>query len=190
MSLPTELGLIVSSLGGGVLVTVIGYYTPFLITGSVSSTVGAGLLTTLHPSSGLGPALGYQIVLSFGIGLGLQNAMLVPQMAVGPEHTVMAITTLSFMQTLSSSISLTIGETVFHSRLVANLRLSAPSVHSAVVEEGATLLREKVSAGLLPGVLEAYSRAITQMFYMGVVMCGLSFVASASLRWKRVPSGT
>lgn len=119
--------------------------------------------------------------------VGLQNAILVPQMAVGPEHTVMAITTFSFMQTLSSSISLAIGEALFHSRLVANLRLSAPSVQSAAIEEGATLLRETVSAVVLPGVLEAYSRSITQMFYMCVVMCGLALFASASLRWKRVP---
>jgi hypothetical protein len=35
-------------------VVAVGYYTPFLIVGSVVASAGAGLLTTLSPGSGTG----------------------------------------------------------------------------------------------------------------------------------------
>ena len=186
MSLPTELGIIAASLAGGFLVTVLGYYTPFLITSSAISSIGAGLLSTLVPSSGLGKSLGYQVVMSVGIGLGFQNAMLVPQVALAPEDTIMAIATLSFAHSFASSISLTIGQTVFHNGLVRNLREMAPSVDAGLVREGATQLRERVSGKMLEPVLRAYSLAVTQTFYVGLALCLLSLLGSASLQWLPV----
>ncbi|KAL4811155.1 putative efflux pump antibiotic resistance protein [Aspergillus unguis] len=187
--LPTQLGMVIASLAGGVLVTVLRYYTPFLIVSSLMAIVGAGLLSTLHPSSGLASIIGYQVVLSVGIGLGAQNAMVVPSVVCAPGDTVMAIAMLCFLQMLSSSVALSLAQTVFHSRLVANLAHSVPSVDSALVEQGATLLRDgdRVPADLLPSVLQAYSEAVSQTFYVGVAMCALSLLGSASMQWKRVP---
>ncbi|OQE47447.1 hypothetical protein PENCOP_c001G01603 [Penicillium coprophilum] len=185
--LPTQLGMVIASLTGGILVTVFRYYTPFLIISSLMAVAGASLLSSLHPSSSLANILGFQVVLSFGIGLGAQNAMVVPSVVCAPDDVIMAIATLCFLQMLSSSIALTIGQTVFHNRLVGNLRSSAPSMDVSLVAEGATLLRDRVSSELLQPVLEAYSKAVTQTFYVGVAMCALSLLGSASMQWKRVP---
>ncbi|KAJ5714411.1 efflux pump antibiotic resistance protein [Penicillium malachiteum] len=186
MSLPTELGYVVSSLVGGVLVTLVGYYTPFLIVSSMGSAIGAGLLSTLHPSSGLGPILGYQVVLSASVGIGAQSANLVPQVAVTPEDTTMAITTFVVIQSLCNSVSLPLAQSVFHNRLLHNLRVDAPSVDPLIVEMYTTRLRQILPPRLLRIVLEAYSRSITQTFYVGVAMCALSFFGSASLDWESV----
>lgn len=186
MSLPTELGYVVSSLVGGVLVTLVGYYTPFLVASSIGSAIGAGLLSSLHPSSGLGPILGYQVVLSASAGIGAQSANLVPQVTVPPEDITMAITTFVVVRLLCSSISLPIAQSVFHNRLLHNLRVGAPSVDPSVVERYTTRLPEVVPPRLLEAVLEAYSRAITQTFYVGVAMCALSLFGSASLEWEPV----
>ncbi|PYI26040.1 permease of the major facilitator superfamily [Aspergillus indologenus CBS 114.80] len=185
--LPTQLGMVAASLAGGILVTVVRYYTPFLIVSSLMAVAGAGLLSSLRPASGLGSILGYQVVLSVGIGLGAQNAMVVPSVVCAPGDVAMAIATLCFLQMLSSSIALTLAQTVFHSRLVANLAHRAPSVDSGLVEQGATRLRERVPADLLPSVVGAYSQAVSETFYVGVAMCALSLLGSASMQWKRVP---
>ncbi|PWY88166.1 putative efflux pump antibiotic resistance protein [Aspergillus heteromorphus CBS 117.55] len=185
--LPTQLGVVIASLAGGVLVTFVGYYTPFLIISSLMAVAGAGILSSLHPSSSLASILGYQVVLSLGIGLGSQNAMVVPSVVCAPDDVVTAIAMLCFLQMLSSSVALSIGQTVFHNRLVANLHRSAPSVDPSLVEEGATLLRDRVPSELLPSVLGAYSKAVSQTFYVGVAMCALSLLGSASMQWKRVP---
>lgn len=170
----------------GVLVTLTGYYTPFLIASSVITTVGAGLLSTLYPSSALSSCLGYQVVLSVGIGLGLQNAMLVPQVTVAAENVIQATALLWFVQTLSSSIVLSVAESVFNNRLVENLRISAPLVNPLDVGKTASRLQDNVPSEYLGDVLGAYSRAITQTFYIGVAMCALSIAGSASLQWLSV----
>ncbi|PKY07850.1 putative efflux pump antibiotic resistance protein [Aspergillus campestris IBT 28561] len=186
-TLPLQLGLVIASLAGGILVSLVGYYTPFLIVSSAMSAVGAGLLSMLHPSSSLAQILGFQIVLSVGLGLGAQNIMIIPAVIFSSTDVVMAIATICFVQTLASSVAVTIGQSVFHNRLLENLRVSAPSADRSLVEEGATLLRENIAPDLLPSVLGAYSRAVSQTFYAGVAMCALSFFGSLVLQWKRVP---
>lgn len=187
MILPTELGVTMAALAGGVLISVVGYYTPFLITSSVLSTVGAGLLTTLHASSGLGPCLGYQVIMSVGFGLGFQQTMLIPQVVFTGTDSVIALAILPFVQTLSGSISLTIAENVFRNRLASSVQDRAPSLDpSAVLDGGATVIRDQVPARLLPDVLEAYSHALTQTFYVCVAMSALSLLGSASLQWKSI----
>ncbi|KAJ5384418.1 efflux pump antibiotic resistance protein [Penicillium concentricum] len=98
----------------------------------------------------------------------------------------MAIATLCFLQMLSSSIALIIGQTVFHNRLLENLRSSAPSVDS-LVGEGATLLWDRVPSELLESVLRVYRKTVMQTFYVGVAMCALSLLGSASIQGKQVP---
>lgn len=181
------MGLVIASLAGGILVSLVGYYTPFLIVSSAVSAVGAGLLSMLHPSSTLAQILGFQVVLSVGLGLGAQNIMVIPGVIFSSNDVVMAIATICFVQTLASAVSVTIGQSVFHNRLVENLRVSAPSADRSLVEEGATLLRENIPPDLLPSVLGAYSRAVSQTFYAGVAMCALSFFGCLVLQWKRVP---
>jgi hypothetical protein len=66
MNLPMILGLVVISMVAGSLVTVFGYYAPFMILSAVLTSIGAGLITTFKAinqngsdtSSSLVPDLG------------------------------------------------------------------------------------------------------------------------------------
>lgn len=84
-----------------------------MIVSSVISSIGAGILSTMSPTSGLGPCLGYQVLLSVDLGLGIEHTMLIPQVVFAADSTIMAISVLSFLETLSTSISLAIGESLF-----------------------------------------------------------------------------
>ncbi|KAJ5354281.1 hypothetical protein N7541_006845 [Penicillium brevicompactum] len=184
MLLPTEVGIVVFALIGGFLVTIVGYYTPLLCLSSILSSTGAGMLSTLQPDSGIGEWLGYQVLLSSGAGLGAQNALLVPQVALPPDDIIMGITLLTFAQVFVGSVALTIGESVFRGRLTSNLGAATSSMEHPLVLEGATVPWEKVPNRLVPAVLEAYNRSISQTFYLGVVMFSLSLLGSVSLQWK------
>lgn len=48
------IGVIVFALGAGGVTMLIGYYSVFLVLGTICMTVGAGLLMTLVPGSGVG----------------------------------------------------------------------------------------------------------------------------------------
>jgi MFS transporter, DHA2 family, glioxin efflux transporter len=70
--LPLLLSVVFSSVCGGVLVTVLGYFTPFMIGGMAVFTVGTGLLSTLAVDTSFGKWFGYQILAGAGLGICLQ----------------------------------------------------------------------------------------------------------------------
>lgn len=77
--LPLLLSCVFSSIIGGGAITVVGWYTPFLLVGSAIFAVGTGLLTTLQVDSSIGKWFGYQVVAGFGIGFGFQIPLLAVQ---------------------------------------------------------------------------------------------------------------
>ncbi|KAK2800909.1 hypothetical protein FQN51_005844 [Onygenales sp. PD_10] len=185
MSLPTMLGLVISSIICGFLVTALGYYTPFLIVSSMVGTVGAGLLTHLKTNSGASQWLGYQVILSVGLGMGAQNAFLIPQVAVPKTELATATAVLTFIQTLTSAIFLAIGQAVFQNQLVNNLAVYAPSISPELVfATGPLRLQYQIPTESLPAVVRAFNAAITEVFYVAVAGCALSVVGPLFLEWK------
>ncbi|KAI0521401.1 MFS general substrate transporter [Xylaria bambusicola] len=183
-NLPSILGLVVFALVGGGLATALGQFVPLLIASSVISSVGAGLLSTLKVDSGIGYWLGYQIIMAAGVGIGAQNVMLTPQVAVPLTDMAMATSILSFSQTLSSSIFLAVAQNVFQNQLIKNLAAQAPEVDAAaVINQGATALRKTVTAEQLPTVLVAYNEAIIQTFYVAVAVSALSVFGPVFMDW-------
>ncbi|KAI1644025.1 MFS transporter [Daldinia loculata] len=183
-NLPSILGLVVFSIIGGGLATVLGLYTPLLIASSAITAVGASLLSTLKVDSTIGYWFGYQIIVAAGAGLGAQNVMLVAQVAVPMADMPMAISILTFTQSLSSSIFLAVAQNIFQNQLIKNLVIRAPEVGSAsVIRGGATALRDTVSPEQLPAVLEAYNDALTQTFYVAVAVSALSIIGPIFMDW-------
>ncbi|KAF9882704.1 hypothetical protein FE257_005512 [Aspergillus nanangensis] len=184
MNLPSILGLVIFSLVGGAIASWIGYYTPLLIASSAITAVGAGMLSTLEVNSSIGYWFGYQVLLAVGAGLGAQNVILVAQAAVPITDMAMATTLLTFTQTLSSAVFLSVGQSVFQNQLIVNLHQYAPSVDaSAVIAGGVTAIRDNVSSKLLPSALAAYNDSIMQTFYVAVAMAALSLVGALCLDW-------
>jgi MFS family permease len=69
---PIILCVTVSTIIAGVLLTRVGYYTPFMIIGMSFLAVGLGLLSTLGIDTTVGQWIGYQIIAGVGAGLNLQ----------------------------------------------------------------------------------------------------------------------
>lgn len=72
-NLPLVLSTTVFSIIAGGATTALGYYTPWMIIGSVLMSIGAGLISTWNPSTKIGAWLGYQIIYGAGIGVGIQS---------------------------------------------------------------------------------------------------------------------
>jgi hypothetical protein len=52
----------------------VGYYLPFIITGTILTSIGTGLISTLISTSSTGKWVGYQIIAGVGRGLAFQMA--------------------------------------------------------------------------------------------------------------------
>ena len=81
--------------------TLLGYYTPFIILGSVVMTIGCGLMELYTVDQADWRAYGFTIVAGAGIGLSLQNSVMAVQ-AVLPQSTVaIGNAAVMFFRTLS-----------------------------------------------------------------------------------------
>lgn len=63
----------------GVLIMIVGYFTPFLSFGSILFAIGAGLVYSLNIGSSSAKYLGYQAILGIGQGLAIQVPVIVCQ---------------------------------------------------------------------------------------------------------------
>jgi hypothetical protein len=67
-TLPLLISVVLASVAGGITVTIIGYFTPFMIAGASIFTIGIGLISTFSPNTSVGQWMGYQIVAGAGVG--------------------------------------------------------------------------------------------------------------------------
>ena len=62
-----------------------------------------------------------------------------------------------------------------------------PGVDAAqIAAAGATSFRSTIPAEYLPGVVEAYNAALTQIFEIALVMACLTTIGSLAMEWKSV----
>lgn len=187
MNLPMILAVVVVSLLAGGLVSACGYYTPFMIASSIIMTIGAGLLTTLEVDSGHPKWIGYQALFGIGLGLGMQQPMIVMQTALKSVDVPCGTAIVMFAQTLGGAIFVSVGQNVFQNQLLQNIAHYAPEANAVkLLSAGATMLRSVVSGPLLDRVLYAYNEAIMQTFYVSVAMSALTLVGPIFIEWLSV----
>ncbi|KAK2626637.1 hypothetical protein QTJ16_003812 [Diplocarpon rosae] len=187
MNIPMVLSLIVLSILSGILVTVIGYYAPFMILSSVFFAIGAGLLSTLTPESDHSKWIGYQCIAGIGIGLGMQQSLIAVQTVLDISLVPIGTSIVIFLQTLGGALFVSIGLNVFTNELVESLGKYAPDVNPLIVLSiGATSLQKDLPADQLPGVKLAYNAALTQAFLVAAVMAALTIIGAAAVEWKSV----
>lgn len=183
-NLPSLIGIVVFAIIAGVLASVIGYYTPFVLISSVLTAIAAGMLSTLEINSGMPEWFGYQVLLAAGVGFGVQNVMLVSQVAVDSEDMAIATSILTFVQTLGGTICLSVAESVFQNRLIQNLLSSLSKEMAALVlQGGATGFRSTVPKAQLPPIMQAYNDAVMQALYVAVATGSISILGPIFMEW-------
>ncbi|KAI9726750.1 MAG: hypothetical protein M1828_000606 [Chrysothrix sp. TS-e1954] len=185
-NLPFLLGLVISTLGAGFAVSKVGYYVPFMIASSILTSIGAGLLTTFTPSTMHPKWIGVQALYGIGIGLAMQAPSVAAQTVLQRKDIPTGISLMFFGRTLGGAIFASVGQTVVNNRLSSGLSKIPGFDASAIVDGGATNVRQIVSGPMLQRVLVVYNNAITHVFYICVAMAVLSAVGAAGMEWKSV----
>lgn len=142
------------------------------------------MLSTLEIHSGMPEWFGYQVLLAAGVGFGVQNVMLVSQVAVDADDMAIATSILTFVQTLGGTVCLSVAESVFQNRLIQNL-LSSLSKETAalVLQGGATGFRSTVPKAQLPPIMHAYNDAVMQALYVAVATGSISILGPIFMEW-------
>ncbi|KAK8070069.1 MFS general substrate transporter [Apiospora phragmitis] len=173
--IPIIAAAVLCSLVSGVVVAKTGHYAPAVFLSALVSAAGAGLLSTITPSSGSGEWIGYQTLVGVGVGLGMQQGAVVVQIGLGPGDIPTAIAAVTLFQALGSAVMLSVTQNVFASRVYAQLHeADGRLTREMITNTGATEIINLAPPGQHDVFRDAFSLAISQCFYVAVAAGALS----------------
>jgi hypothetical protein len=170
----------------GALITVVGWYAPFMWFGSGVFAIGAGMLYTLKVSSPNSHWIGYQILAGFGAGAGVQIPFIAVQVVSSTKDMPTANACVLFFNSLGGALSISIAQNIFVNTLAKEVPKYSSFDPQVVASVGATNLRQYVPPDQLPGVLHGYNNAIVTAFILAIATSCLAFLVSLGQEQKSV----
>jgi EmrB/QacA subfamily drug resistance transporter len=191
---PTESGLLTIPMIGGVLVSSVvigqvisrtGKWKRYMVLGSVLLTIGLALMGTIRYDTSFVLVSIYMFVMGAGVGMVMQNLVLIVQNAVDARQLGTASASVAFFRSLGGTIGVSVMGAVLGSKI------------TSLVTEGLTKLgidpsQTGSSGGAIPDlsilpapvrtVIEsAYGEAIADVFLLAVPLAIISIIAIAFL---------
>ncbi len=185
MTFPMMAGLLVISTIAGALITRFGKWKAFVVTGSILQVIGLFLLGTIHYDTNFALVGVYMFILGAGVGLVMQNMVLVVQNAVPVHELGVASSAVNFFRTL--------GGTAGTAGLGALLAINIPNMIAdrkadlaqamATLGDKAAEVSAQLSSGSLPTIstLPEPVRVIFESVYGDGVAALFAFAAPISL---------
>jgi MFS family permease len=188
MTIPFVLALVIGAIFAGGCTQHFGYYVPFMLASAIIVPIATGLFTTFHTDTGHAKWFGYQVLVGFGIGLGMQQSSMAAQTCLDKIDVPTGVSLMFFGQQLGGTVFVSVGQNVLSSRLIAGLLAAkVPGLDaSMVVNTGATNLRDAVKPEFLAAVLKAYNHAVTTVFAVAVGTSCILIVGAVFMEWKSV----
>ncbi|KAM5527621.1 MFS aflatoxin efflux [Fusarium oxysporum f. sp. phaseoli] len=183
--LPMVLSMVVASMITGILVSKIGYYTPFMIAGVCLMSVGAGLLTTLQVNTEQAKWVGYQFIYGWGLGSTFQAPNLAAQTVLPTRDVPIGTALLFFTQLLGGTIFISVGQNVLNNQLLERLRGVRGFDASFITSSGATTLTD-LPDSIKPTVLFAYNEALRKVYDVGLILTCLTIFGALGMEWRSV----
>ncbi|KAF2112853.1 major facilitator superfamily domain-containing protein [Lophiotrema nucula] len=189
-TIPMILAYVVASIGGGVVVTKVGYYKPLLVASSLLMAVGAGLISTFTKDSGPAQWIGFQVVYGVGLGLGADLPLVAAQTVLSRRQIPRATALLVLFQTLSATVFISVCESIFVNRLGIHLQHLLPDFDlQTLTGVGAVDLISKYDTKGDADLLSAYNSALAETFVVSVVLASITIIGSLAIENGNVKAG-
>lgn len=147
------------------IVSILGFYSPFMIVGGAVAATAAGLMSTFTPHSSVAAWVCFQLLNGVARGMMSQQPLTAVQASVSKEQISVATALIVFSQNFGASLFISLGQTTFENSLLPALKKFAPEVDAAkVASAGATDFKSVVPVSSIPGVLDAFNKALTTTF--------------------------
>jgi EmrB/QacA subfamily drug resistance transporter len=190
LTLPMIAGLLIASIVGGQLISRFGHWKPYLIAGGVLLVAGSSLLSTLQYDTNFVLVSLYMFLLGAGVGVTMQNLVLIVQNTANPAEMGAASSGVAFFRSLGG----TIGVSVMGAALaasVSDLFASRKEALTAAITdlgaEGASVAGQ-LQSGTLPQVSalpdgvrviveDIYAQGIAHSFLIAVPLAVISLIA-------------
>jgi predicted MFS family arabinose efflux permease len=144
--LPMMMGVMVTSIVIGRIITKTGRYRAFPIIGGVTMLVAMLLLTRLDVDTSKGESTIYMVLLGLGMGFLMQTTLLISQNSVELKDMGVASSTATFARSIGGSFGVSLFGAVFTDRMKDDITKSIGPQAAAMVDQG--------GAGFQPGQLD------------------------------------
>ncbi|GJF09425.1 MFS transporter [Mycolicibacterium cyprinidarum] len=184
-TLPMVAGLLLTSIGSGVLVGRTGKYKVFPVAGTAFMTIGFLLMSTMDASTPMLVQSAYLFVLGSGIGMCMQVLILIVQSTVNFSDLGVATSGVTFFRTIGSSFGAAIFGSLFANFLDSRIAgaLAAGGAPPAAAESPQTL--HQLPAQIAAPIVQAYSDSLGMVFFWAAPVAFIGFIVALTL--KQVP---
>jgi EmrB/QacA subfamily drug resistance transporter len=196
--LPMLVGLLVTSITSGRLISRTGRYRWYPLVGTVLVTIALVLLTNLGAQTSLAIVGLYIFIFGAGLGLFMQTLTLIVQNSV-PSHLMgVGTSSVTFFRSMGGAIGASALGAVLTARIAyefphylpkATLASGADKVSQLISSPDALKALKISNPALHEGIIQAYSHAIDRVFLIAVPISLLSVLASLFIRQVKLRTG-
>jgi len=190
MTIPMIAGLLLSSIGVGALITRFGRWKAFLVVGSVFLIAGSYLLSTIHYNTNFALVSLYMLLLGAGVGMTMQNLVLIVQNTSKPTEIGVASSGVTFFRSLGGTIGVSVMGAALATKITELMAEGKDRISSAIMDLGdkGAEIAQGLQGGALPNVAampgtlgvifeDIYAQGISHSFLIAVPFAVLSLIA-------------
>ena len=187
--LPLMAGLLLTSMGSGVLISRWGRYKVFPIAGTAVMTVGMYLLSLMGVGTSAADYTVYMFVLGVGIGGVMQVLVIAVQNVVAYRDLGVATSGATFFRSIGGSFGTAVFGAIFANQLTGNLRryltgVTLPPGFKATAGASPAVL-DRLPPPVHSGFTHAYAASLHTVFLWAVPISAVAFLLTWLL--KEVP---
>lgn len=197
MMLPMVIGMLVTGMAVGFIISKTGRYKIYPLAGMLVTTLGLFLFSRLDVTTSLTRLGIYMFIFGFGLGLVMQVLVLIVQNSFPLKHVGTATSTNNFFRQIGSSIGASLSGSLFIHNMRDNLEQRLPEALAKLGPEGqayAAKFQEGGANSLTPGVvaqlpdpikeavLSSYNDGLTPVFLLMVPLAVVAFVLLLPVR--------
>jgi len=190
MTIPMIAGLLLASVFIGMLISRYGHWKPYLLLGAVLLIAGSYTLSTIHYDTNFVLVSVYMFLLGAGVGMTMQNLVLVVQNTCRPEELGVASSGVTFFRTLGGTIGVSVMGAALSTKVIQLMGDNKENLITAIMSLGdkAQYWQQQLTSGTLPQVStmphalriiieDIYAQGISHSFLIAVPFAVLSLLA-------------
>ncbi|MFB2597654.1 MDR family MFS transporter [Herbiconiux sp. P17] len=201
---PTESGLLTIPMIGGVLISSIvigqvisrtGKWKRYMVTGSILLTIGLALMGTIRYDTSFFLVFVYMFVMGAGVGMVMQNLVLIVQNAVDPRQIGTASASVAFFRSLGGTIGVSVMGAVLGSRITTLVtdgivKLGIDPSQAGNLGDGGIPNLSTLPGPIRTLVESAYGEAVADVFLLAVPLAIISIIAISLLPGRALGTKT
>ncbi len=183
--LPIMLGVLVTSIGSGQLISRLGRYKAFPVAGTAIMALGLFLLSRMTATTSTLAASGAMLVLGLGLGLVMQVLVLAVQNAVDYRNLGAATSGTTFFRSVGGSFGVALFGAILNNRLAVDLAryLPAGALPAGVAGGGhiTPAQLQQLPPAARSGLVQAYAHSLQTVFLAAVPFALAAFAVALFL---------